>query len=111
VHTDLRDLGSLLALHHPSAPASPTQSGSPSSPSSSSSSSSDLDTDEAADADDLAQLRAQIEALAPGSEERRMAAREWKRMRRMQPSSVEAGVVRSYVSLPPSLSNPRENRD
>jgi len=45
----------------------------------------------------LIALKRKIEALSPGSEERQMGAREWKRLRRIPPGSVENGVIRSYV--------------
>lgn len=57
---------------------------------------SDLD-EEQEDADELADLRKKIEAMAPNSEERKMAAREWKRLKRIPAGSVENGVIRNYV--------------
>jgi len=56
----------------------------------------DLDADPSEDASLIA-LKRKIEALSPGSEERKMGAREWKRLRRIPPGSVENGVIRSYV--------------
>lgn len=62
---------------------------------------SDLD-DEQDDAEELSELRQKIEAMAAGSEERKMAAREWKRLKRIPAGSVENGVVRNYVRAVPS---------
>lgn len=56
----------------------------------------DLNADLAADAS-LVTLKRKIEALSRGSEERKMGAREWKRLRRIPPGSVEYGVITSYV--------------
>jgi ATP-dependent Lon protease len=60
-------------------------------------SSSELDEDEQADADDLADLRKKIEALDAGSEERKVGVREWRRLKRIPQGSVENGVIRTYV--------------
>lgn len=57
---------------------------------------SDLD-EEQDDVDELAGIRNKIEAMAPNSEERKMAVREWKRLKRIPAGSVENGVIRSYV--------------
>lgn len=56
----------------------------------------DLD-DEQQDSDELSDLRKKIEAMTPNSEERKMAAREWKRLKRIPAGSVENGVIRNYV--------------
>lgn len=61
--------------------------------------SSELDDDEQHEADDMAELKRKIEAMAPGSEERKMGVREWRRLKRIPQGSVEHGVVRSYVRL------------
>ena len=61
---------------------------------------SELDDDDQADADDLAELRKKIEALGVGSEERKVGAREWRRLKRIPQGSVENGVIRSYVKCP-----------
>jgi ATP-dependent Lon protease len=58
----------------------------------------DLGDDEQADVDDLADLKRKIEAMEPGSEERKMGVREWRRLKRIPQGSVENGVIRSYVS-------------
>lgn len=63
------------------------------------SSGSELDEDEQADADDLADLRKKIEALDTGSEERKVGVREWRRLKRIPQGSVENGVIRTYVSF------------
>lgn len=63
---------------------------------------SELDDDEQAEAEDMADIRAKIEAMARDSEERRMAVREWRRLRRTPAGSVEHGVIRNYVrAIPP----------
>ena len=59
---------------------------------------SELDDDDQADVDDLADLRRKIEALDIGSEERKVGVREWRRLKRIPQGSVENGVIRSYVS-------------
>ena len=61
--------------------------------------SSELDDDEQHEADDMAELKRKIEGMAPGSEERKMGVREWRRLKRIPQGSVEHGVVRSYVGL------------
>ncbi|KAF8841835.1 ATP-dependent protease La [Paxillus ammoniavirescens] len=73
------------------------------------SSTSELDDDEQADADDLADLRKKIEAFGAGSEERKVGVREWRRLKRIPQGSVENGVIRTYLewltSIPwPSIS-------
>ncbi|KAJ7066744.1 ATP-dependent protease La [Mycena amicta] len=60
-------------------------------------SSSELDDDEQHEADDLADLKRRIEAMEPGSEERKMGVREWRRLKRIPQGSVENGVIRSYL--------------
>ncbi|OAX40690.1 ATP-dependent protease La [Rhizopogon vinicolor AM-OR11-026] len=72
---------------------------------------SELDDDDQADADDLADLRRKIEALDVGTEERKVGVREWRRLKRIPQGSVENGVIRSYLewltSVPwPSTSTP-----
>jgi len=59
---------------------------------------SELDDDEQHEADDMADLKRRIEAMEPGSEERKMGVREWRRLKRIPVGSVENGVIRSYVS-------------
>jgi len=61
--------------------------------------SSDLDDDEQHEADDMADLKRKIELMEPGSEERKMGVREWRRLKRIPAGSVENGVIRSYVSV------------
>ncbi|KAF8627530.1 hypothetical protein AX15_004388 [Amanita polypyramis BW_CC] len=60
-------------------------------------SSSELDDDEQHEADDMADLKRKIEAMGPGSEERKMGVREWRRLKRIPQGSVEHGVIRSYL--------------
>ncbi|TFK82017.1 ATP-dependent protease La [Polyporus arcularius HHB13444] len=60
-------------------------------------SSSDLDDNEQSEADDMAEIKAKIEAMAKDSEERKMAVREWKRLQRIPSGSVEHGVIRNYL--------------
>ena len=62
-------------------------------------SSSELDDDEQHEVDDMADLKKRIEAMAHGSEERKMGVREWRRLKRIPAGSVENGVIRSYVSF------------
>ena len=62
-------------------------------------SSSELDDDEQHEVDDMADLKKKIEAMAHGSEERKMGVREWRRLKRIPAGSVENGVIRSYVSF------------
>ena len=61
-------------------------------------SSSELDDNEQAEADETADIKRKIEAMAKGSEERKIAVREWRRLQRIPAGSVEHGVIRSYVS-------------
>lgn len=58
--------------------------------------SSDLDDEQAADADD-ADIKRKIEAMEPGSDERKMGVREWRRLKRIPQGSAEHGVIRNYV--------------
>ncbi|TFK29108.1 ATP-dependent protease La [Coprinopsis marcescibilis] len=58
---------------------------------------SELDDDEQHEADDMADLKRRIEAMAPHSEERKMGVREWRRLKRIPPGSVENGVIRTYL--------------
>ncbi len=60
---------------------------------------SELDDNEQSEAEDMAEIRSKIEAMAKDSEERKMAVREWKRLQRIPTGSVEHGVIRSYVSV------------
>lgn len=63
-----------------------------------------MDDNEQSEAEDMAEIRSKIEAMAKDSEERKMAVREWKRLQRIPSGSVEHGVIRSYVSVQfPSL--------
>ncbi|EDR09375.1 uncharacterized protein LACBIDRAFT_326126 [Laccaria bicolor S238N-H82] len=45
----------------------------------------------------MADLKRRIEAMEPGSEERKMGVREWRRLKRIPQGSVENGVIRSYL--------------
>ncbi|KAI0830162.1 ATP-dependent protease La [Trametes gibbosa] len=58
---------------------------------------SELDDSEQAEAEDMADIRNRIEAMAKDSEERKMAVREWKRFQRIPSGSVEHGVIRNYL--------------
>lgn len=66
---------------------------------------SDLDDDEAAEQEDMAEIRSRIEAMGPDTEERKMAVREWRRLKRIPHGSVEHGVIRNYVGIFPSLTS------
>ena len=59
---------------------------------------SELDAEEGSDEEEMSDVRRRIEAMEPESEERRMAVREWRRMKRIPAQSVEYGVLRTYVS-------------
>ncbi|KAJ7583597.1 ATP-dependent protease La [Mycena floridula] len=72
---------------------------------------SELDDDEQQDADDLLYLRRKIEAMEPGSEERKMGVREFKRLKRIPQGSVENGVIRSYLEWLTSLPWPNSTTD
>jgi ATP-dependent Lon protease len=63
-----------------------------------SASGSELDNDEQAEQDDLAEIKQKIEAMEQGSEVRKAAVREWRRLKRGPPGSAEQGVLRTYVS-------------
>ena len=57
--------------------------------------------------EDMAEIKAKIEAMAKDSEERKMGVREWRRLKRIPQGSVEHGVIRSYVGpYPLSLHTP-----
>ncbi|KAI0351613.1 ATP-dependent protease La [Trametes cingulata] len=58
---------------------------------------SELEDPEQAEAEDLADIKNKIEAMAKDSEERKMAIREWKRFQRIPAGSVEHGVIRNYL--------------
>lgn len=58
---------------------------------------SELDDEDQADADDMAQLRQKIEAMAKDSEERKVAVSEWRRLKRIPSGSAENAVIRTYV--------------
>ncbi|KAF5353538.1 hypothetical protein D9756_008013 [Leucocoprinus leucothites] len=101
-----RELSALQRGVGNSAPASNSTNGE-----SASSSTSELDDDDQHEADDLADLKKKIEAMEPGSEERKMGVREWRRLKRIPQGSVENGVIRSYLewltSIPwPNPSSP-----
>jgi len=46
----------------------------------------------------MAELKEKIAAMEKESEERRMATREYQRLKRIPAASVEHGVIRTYVS-------------
>lgn len=58
---------------------------------------SELDDDSQSEVEEMAGVKAKIEAMAKDSEERKMAVREWKRLKRIPQGSVEHGVIRNYV--------------
>ncbi len=59
---------------------------------------SELDEDGGDEDAFMFELKEMIEAMEKDSEERRMAAREYQRLKRIPPTSVEHGVIRTYVS-------------
>ncbi|KAJ7224383.1 ATP-dependent protease La [Mycena pura] len=73
--------------------------------------SSELDDDEQHEADDLADLKRRIEAMEPGSEERKMGVREWRRLKRIPQGSVENGVIRSYLEWLTAIPWPNSTLD
>jgi ATP-dependent Lon protease len=54
--------------------------------------------EEGDEAEYFADIRAKIEAMLPGSEERKMGVKEYRRLKRIPSGSMEHGVIRSYVS-------------
>ncbi|KAL0952321.1 hypothetical protein HGRIS_006603 [Hohenbuehelia grisea] len=88
-----RELHALTRTNGPASPSSPASSVT----SANNDGASELDDDEAHDADDMAELKRRIEAMAPGSEERKMGVREWRRLKRIPQGSVENGVIRNYL--------------
>lgn len=60
---------------------------------------SELDNDEQAEQDDMAEIKHKIEAMYHGSEERKAAVREWRKLKRGPPGGAEQGVIRTYVGL------------
>ncbi|KAH8084891.1 ATP-dependent protease La [Cristinia sonorae] len=58
---------------------------------------SELDNEEQAEVEDMADIKAKIEAMAKDSEERKMGVREWRRLKRIPQGSVEHGVIRNYL--------------
>jgi ATP-dependent Lon protease len=71
---------------------------------------SDLDDEESGENDELAELRRGIERMRKGSEERKMAVREWRRMKRIPTGSAENGVVRGYLEWLTSIPWPSDNQ-
>jgi len=59
---------------------------------------SELDEDVGDEDAYMAELKEKIEAMEKDSEERKMAAREYQRLKRIPATSVEHGVIRTYVS-------------
>ena len=58
---------------------------------------SELDEDAGNEDTFMAELKEKIEAMEKDSEERKMAAREYQRLKRIPATSVEHGVIRTYV--------------
>ncbi|EJD04952.1 ATP-dependent protease La [Fomitiporia mediterranea MF3/22] len=69
----------------------------------------DLDGEDAASEDDLAEVKRRIEAMERGSEERKMAVREWRRLKRIPQQSADHAVVRNYLEWLTALPWPMEN--
>lgn len=53
--------------------------------------------DEGSNEDELAEIKRRFEAMLVGSEERKMADREWRRLKRIPQQSAEHGVIHNYV--------------
>ena len=47
--------------------------------------------------EELMEIKRRFEQWEAGSEERKMAEREWRRLRRIPPQSAEHGVIQNYV--------------
>ncbi|KZT64831.1 ATP-dependent protease La [Daedalea quercina L-15889] len=60
-------------------------------------SSSELDDEDHAEHEEMQDIRVKIEAMAKDSEERKMAVREWRRLRRTPATGIEHGVIRNYL--------------
>lgn len=58
----------------------------------------DLDGEDTASEDDMTEIKRRIEAMERGSEERKIAVREWRRLKRIPQQSADNSVVRNYVS-------------
>ncbi|TFY58724.1 hypothetical protein EVJ58_g6240 [Rhodofomes roseus] len=88
-----RELRNLRSAPVPSRPGTPdaAESRGPGAPVS------ELDDEEQAEANEMSDIRAKIEAMAKNSEERKIAVREWRRLRRTPATSVEHGVIRNYL--------------
>lgn len=59
---------------------------------------SDLEGEDAA-GDDMPEIKKRIEAMVRGSDERKMAVREWRRLKRMPQQFADSSVIRNYVSI------------
>jgi len=57
----------------------------------------EMDDDNQHEADDLADLKKEIEAMRSGTEERKTGIREWRRLKRTLQGSDGNGVMRSHV--------------
>lgn len=53
--------------------------------------------DEVLAEDEMADIKRRFETMVVGSEERKMAEREWRRLRRIPQQSAEHGVIQNYV--------------
>jgi len=62
--------------------------------------------EEGDEAEYLADIRAKIEAMVPGSEERKTGVKEYRRLKRIPSGSVEHGVLRTYVSTSGNVGKP-----
>ncbi|KAL5520372.1 hypothetical protein ACEPAG_9596 [Sanghuangporus baumii] len=72
--------------------------------------SSDLEGEDAA-GDDMPEIKKRIEAMVRGSEERKMAVREWRRLKRMPQQFADSSVIRNYLEWLTSLPWPTENAE
>ncbi|VDC00890.1 unnamed protein product [Peniophora sp. CBMAI 1063] len=99
----LRNLTGLMEKQNASSGLQALKAGRPRSPSDASTSPSgvpdefDTTADPESDPDGMNELRKKIELLAAGTEERKVAVAEWKRLKKIPSASAEWGVVRGYI--------------
>ncbi|KIM26616.1 hypothetical protein M408DRAFT_330553 [Serendipita vermifera MAFF 305830] len=67
--------------------------------------------EEGDEAEYLADIRAKLEAMIPGSEERKTGVKEYRRLKRIPAGSMEHGVIRTYLDWLTQLPWPRINEE